>query len=135
MTRAGGGVTASILAAVLVLGGLRASDVRAESVTISPPSGTYTTTQAFDVALIVTGTEAAIVGGNVRLNGVDITALFGACAAPGTVASGGRTFRCPGVGGGVLGPGTHTLAVTVVLGGGSSVSRSVIWEVLAAVEP
>ena len=54
---------------------------------------------------------------------------------PGTLISGGQTFRCPNITGEFLGEDTHTLNVTLDLSDGSSVSDSVTWEVVGNTEP
>ena len=104
---------------------------------LSPASGTYSTTQNFDLSLIlkVSGDPVSVVGGSATLNGGDVTAALVGCIIPGTLVSGGNTFRCPGLSGAVLGIGTHTLAVTLDLSDGSSASDTVIWEVVGNTEP
>ncbi len=104
---------------------------------LSPASGTYLTTQNFDLSLIlkVTGPAVSVVGASATLNAGDVTAALVGCIIPGTLVSGGSTFRCPGLSGAFLGTGTHTLAVTLDLSDGSSVSNTVIWEVVGNTEP
>ncbi len=104
---------------------------------LSPASGTYSTTQNFDLSLIlkVSGDPVSVVGASATLNGADVTAALVGCIIPGTLVSGGSTFRCPGLRGAFLGTGTHTLEVTLDLSDGSSVSDTVIWEVVENTEP
>jgi hypothetical protein len=107
------------------------------TLTISPSSGKFVTTQHFDLTLIieVEGLPVAVVGGSAALDGSDVTGVIANCVKPGTLISGGLTFRCPGLTGGLLGTGTHTLDVTLDLSDGSSVSDSVTWEVKENTEP
>jgi len=103
--------------------------------TISPPSGEYVTTQGFDLTLIVDATGLSVVGGTATFDGADVTSFLVHCIIPGTLLSGGVTFRCPGLTGDALGVGMHTFSVTLDLENGSSVSDTVTWEVLGNTEP
>ena len=105
------------------------------SVTISPGSGVYVSTQHFDVTLIVDGLGVPISGGQFTVDQTDGNGFLAACAIPGTVLSGGQTFRCPGLTGAVLGPGTHDLRVTLIFLDGSSAAGHVSWEILPNTEP
>ena len=120
-----------------VLSDAEIADLAQGKFTISPASGTYSTTQNFDLNLIlkVTGPAVSVVGASATLNGADVTAALVGCIIPGTLVSGGSTFRCPGLSGAVLGTGTHTLAVTLDLSDGTSTSDTVIWEVVGNTEP
>ena len=107
------------------------------SLAISPPSGSYVTTQQFDLTLIVRveseGTTVA--GGSATFDGADVTANLASCLIPGTLVSGGWTFRCPGISVDSLGTGTHNLDVTLDLSDGSSVSDNVTWVVKENTDP
>lgn len=107
------------------------------SLTISPRFGTYVTTQGFDLTLIVKAQDPniSVIGGNATFDGVDVTGVLASCVIPGTLMSGGLTFRCPSLTGGSLGTGTHTLSVTLDLSDGSSVGDTVTWEVKENTEP
>jgi hypothetical protein len=105
------------------------------SLTISPPSGTYVTTQGFDITLILEASGLSMTGGSVTLDGSDVTSAFASRLVSGTLISGGKTFRCPKLSGGTLGTGTHTFDVTLDLSDGSSVNDSVTWEVKENTEP
>jgi hypothetical protein len=105
------------------------------SLTISPPSGDYVTTQGFDLTLIVEAPSLSVIGGSATLDGSDVMSALVSCVVPGTLVSGGQTFRCPGLTGGVFGTGTHTLDITLDLSDGSSVSDSVNWDVKENTEP
>lgn len=103
------------------------------SLTISPPSGDYVTTQAFDVTFIVKAPGLSLVGGDATIDGEHITIthfIFG------TLVSGsGVTIRYRGLTGAFLRTGIHTLSATVGLSDGSSVSDTVTWEVIENTEP
>ena len=85
------------------------------TLSLSPASGMYSTTQGFDLTLIVQASGLTVVGGSATFDGADVTAALVGCIIPGTLVSGGSTFRCPGLSGAVLGTGTHTLDVTLDL--------------------
>jgi len=122
---------------VTTLGGTATSATNfvVPSLTLSPPSGAYVTTQGFDLTLIVDAPGLSVVSGIATLNGADVTSAVGECIIPGTLLSGGVTFRCPGLTGGEFGPGTNSLTVTLDLDDASSVSDTVTWEVLENTEP
>lgn len=103
--------------------------------TISPPSGTYSSRQAFDIVLLADPQGRAITGGTATFNGLAVTGFLMSCLRPGTAAGGNVSFRCPNVGGPVTGPGTHSFVVRLQLSDGTLVQRSVIWNVLAVSEP
>jgi len=102
---------------------------------ISPASSTFITTQRVDLEFIVDAPGLSVTGGTATLDDVDILASLGSCIIPGTLLSGGQTFRCPNLTGDFLGEGTHTLSVTLDLSDGSSVSDNVTWEVVGNTEP
>ena len=105
------------------------------SLAFSPGPGRLVTTQRFDLVLIVGTGGATVVGGRATFDGADVTARLVACVVPGVLPAGGLTFSCPGLTGGALGAGTHTLAVTLNLSTGATVTGSVTWEVLSNREP
>jgi hypothetical protein len=121
---------------VVALGGTvhRLAPAVTATLTLSPPSGDYVTTQAFDLVLIVDG-GATITGGIATLNGADVSATLAGCLVPGALSAGGTTLRCPGLGGPRLGVATHTLSVTLTFAGGTSVTRSVTWRIVPNTEP
>ncbi len=104
------------------------SDV-VDSLTISPPSGDYVTKQRFDLVLIVANTDRSVSGMGIVLDGADVTDILGDSFISGTIASGGRTLRCPFFSVGMLNAGTHVLSVTIDLSDGSQVSDTVTWKV------
>ena len=103
--------------------------------TIFPESGNMATTFRFDIGLIVEAEEVSVVGGSATFDGSDVTGFLAGCLIPGTLVSGGQTFRCPGITGSFMGPGSHTLSVTLDLSDGSSVSDTVTWNVKENTEP
>lgn len=102
---------------------------------ISPPTGTYTSTQNFDIVLLADVQGRAFASGAVTFDGLDISAPFAACLRAGTAAAGVLSFRCPNIGGVATGPGTHTFVVRLVMGDGTVVQRTVTWNVVAVTEP
>ena len=103
---------------------------------ISPPSGDYITTQAFDITLIVVAqNSASAVVKEVILDGVDFGMAFEACAMGGSLdAAPGTTFRCP-LDAAKIGSGTHTFDVTVELSDGTTGTDSATWEIFQGNEP
>ena len=100
------------------------------SFSISPPSGNYVSTQAFDVVLLVNALGRTIVDTRATLDGADVTAALAHCVIAGTLLTGGVTARCPGVEGASFVPGTHTRCTSAGSGCcASSVSR--MWRVSA----
>jgi Domain of unknown function (DUF4394) len=103
--------------------------------TLSPPSGTYTSRQAFDLVLLADAQGRTVTGGTATFNGMSVTGLIVSCIRPGTAAGGVTSFRCANLGGPATGPGTHTFVVRLQLSDGTVVQRSVIWNVVAVTEP
>jgi hypothetical protein len=103
--------------------------------TISPPSGTYASTQSFDLVLLVTAPGRTITGGTITFDGADVGAALASCLVSGTLGSSGQSFRCPGVPVASLGTGTHTLTVTLTLDDGSIAKDKAVYVVTAATEP
>ena len=102
---------------------------------ISPPSGDYVTTQHFDLTLIVEAPGLSTVGISGTLDGSDVTGALAGCVIPGTIVSGGQTFKCSGLTGGLFGTGTHVLSVKLELSDGSFLNDTVIWEIIENTEP
>ncbi len=102
---------------------------------ISPPSGKYVTTQKFDLALIVETAGLSVVGGYAELDNTDVTSVLMKSVKPGTLVTGGMTFRMPDIHTGVLTPGCHMLEVGLDLSNGSRITDSVTWEVRENTEP
>jgi hypothetical protein len=117
-----------------------ASDVR---VVISPATGSYATTQQFDLELFVDAPGRTITGAVVTFDGVDVTGSLLGCLKLGfQVPSGGLAVRCPGLSGALLSAGVHTLAATLTFSGGGlagtvapSATASVTYTIVPTVEP
>ena len=103
--------------------------------TLSPPTGTYTSGQSFDLVLLADPQGRVVTSGTVVFNGIDVTGFIVGCIRPGAAAGGMQSFRCPGIGGPIVGPGTHTLQVQLIMNDGSLVQRSVTWTVVPVIEP
>ncbi len=103
--------------------------------TLSPPSGIYSSRQAFDIVLLVDPQGRTVTGGTATFNTIPVTGFLASCIRPGTAAGGIVSLRCPNVGGPATGPGTHTFVVRLQLSDGTLVQRSVMWTVLAVTEP
>ena len=95
--------------------------------TLSPPTGTYTSQQSFDLVLLAEPQGRTVTGGTVTFDGFDVTGFVVGCLRPGTGAGGVQSFRCADIGGPVIGPGTHTFQVQLVMNDGSVVQRTVTW--------
>jgi hypothetical protein len=102
-------------------------------VSIFPNSGVLTRVGAFDLILIVNAAGRTVVGATARLNGGDVTAAFLACVRPGTVLSGGQSFRCS-VPGGVLAPGRNFLSIILTLSDNTSIGATATYDVEASTE-
>jgi hypothetical protein len=105
------------------------------SLTLSPPTGTYTTRQSFDLVLLADPQGRAVAAGTASFNGQDVTPFLAACLRQGAGAAGLVSLRCADIGGPVVGAGTHTLQVRLVMSDGSAVQRSVTWTVIPITEP
>lgn len=108
--------------------------VATEGLLITPASTTLFQTGGFDLVLGLEGLTGAVVGGAVRLDGVDVTQAFLSCMQPGTSVSGGQTLRCP-IPGGLLSPGDHVLQVDITLSNLTRVRNAVKWTVQGNTEP
>jgi hypothetical protein len=107
----------------------------AAGLVISPASGRYASNQNFDLDILVFAPGKTVVGGQATVDGIDVTAALAHCIVPGTLVSGGFTLKCPGLHGGLLAPGPHTVGVSLDLSGGVTVSDTVIWNIDAATGP
>lgn len=103
--------------------------------TISPPTGTYTSRQNFDIVLLTDLQGRSLASGSITFNGLDVTGVIAACVRTGTTATGVLSLRCPNIGGPVTGAGTHTFVVRLNLNDGTLVQRTVTWNVVAVTEP
>lgn len=108
---------------------------KAIKLSISPPYSKYVTTQNFDLTLIFEAPDLTVVNISATLDGSDVTTSLLNCVKPGTIISGGQTFRCPAITGGFLGTGIHKFSVTFDLSDGSSLSEDVSWIIVENTEP
>ena len=100
---------------------------------ISPPAGTYFQTQRVDLLVAVPDPGRAVAA-SIRVDALDVTGLFFACAAFGRSGA-DATLRCPGVPVSILAPGAHTWTVRIDFNDGTNVVQSVRWIVRPATEP
>jgi hypothetical protein len=103
---------------------------------ISPPSGTYTSRQSFDLVLLLNARGRSIVDGSAQFNSLNALPYLASCVVFGTVSTNGMvSLRCPNFGGPLVGPGVHTMTVNLLLSNGETVSGSATWTILATSEP
>lgn len=103
--------------------------------TVSPPTGTYTSRQSFDIVMLADLQGRNLAGGSITFNGLDVTSVIASCVRTGTTTTGVVSLRCPNIGGPVTGAGTHTFVVRLNLNDGTLVQRTVTWNVVAVTEP
>lgn len=103
------------------------------TLTVSPPTGHYTSQQGFDLVALVEpgGSSPALLGAT--LDGRDVSGAFRSCVLAGTLLGAGQTFRCPGLSGALFGAGSNTLTITTSLVGGGQASQTVMLTVDAPV--
>jgi hypothetical protein len=120
----------------LAIGALAAAfPTPANLLSILPASGSFGSNQRFDLELVLAAPGRVVTGGQAILNGADVTAALAACVVPGTLVSGGTTFKCAGLGGPVFGVGTQTLQITLQLDDNSSHTSTVTYTIFAVVGP
>jgi hypothetical protein len=105
------------------------------SLAISPATGSLVTVQAFDLALVAGLGGRTVVGGHALLDGSDVTGPLVACFQVTPLLGGGIAALCPGLTGGLLGPGSHTFTVALDLDDGTTLGAISAWEVLDVTEP
>ncbi|MGH7267888.1 MAG: hypothetical protein ACREMB_23980, partial [Candidatus Rokuibacteriota bacterium] len=106
------------------------------SLTLGPPTGVYTVTSVIDLLLILHAPGRDAVGGQLVVDGVDVTASLGQCPlAIGALPPSGLTVRCPGVPAAVLGPGVHTIGARIDLSDGTALHQAVIWDIRSSLGP
>jgi hypothetical protein len=108
--------------------------IATQGLSIVPESGRLFRTGGFDLVIGAQNVPAAVTGGAVRLDGVDVTSAFLSCLIPGTITAGGQTFRCvfPR---NFLSPGDHVVQVELDLANGTSLRNAVRWTIVASTEP
>jgi hypothetical protein len=100
------------------------------TLTLSPASGVYADSQRMDLVILLRDTNGrGVTGGQVRLDGQDITEIAVTVFHPEPVA-GGVAFRSINVPMGILGLGVHIFEVTLSLSDGSQTSAAAVWNVL-----
>ena len=115
------------------IGAFEAPIAATRAVVISPPDGTYFQTQRVDLLVAVPDPGRAVAA-SIRVDALDVTGLFFACAAFGRSGA-DATLRCPGVPVSILAPGAHTWTVRIDFNDGTNVVQSVRWIVRPATEP
>lgn len=108
--------------------------VATAGLSITPGSTRLFRTGGFDLVLGIQGLQAALIGGQVLLDGANVTQAFLSCMIPGTIVGGGQTLRCP-IAGGLLTPGDHVLQVELNLSNQTRLRNAVRWTVVANTEP
>jgi len=113
----------------------------ANTLTISPASGSLIIPQRFDLALIAKTGGLSVAGiTSADVDGVNALWYFRSRAVPGLLASGaGETLRYKSFKGfldrkGLLVPGQHTLNVALRLSDGSTLSNSATWNIEDVIE-
>jgi hypothetical protein len=104
-------------------------------VTLSPPSGTYVSTEGFDLVIIVNAPGKAVVGGSATLDGADVLAPLTSCLQTDVLPNGSVAFRCPGLRAVMFGSGPHTFSVTLNFSDGSTATDSATWQIRTNTEP
>jgi hypothetical protein len=105
-----------------------AEPVSTLGVSIVPSTGRFSRKGAFDIVVDTAGLAAGLTGGQVTLDGADVTQAFLACVA-GAQGAEGSTFRCPAARG-FLPVGDHTLQVRLTLSDGTRVRNAVRWSIV-----
>ncbi len=101
--------------------------------TLAPESGRLFRTAGIDIVIALEGAPGAVTGGRITFDGVDATAYFLGCLRPGTIATGGQTFRCA-LPGNLLPAGDHTLQVDLQFGTQRR-RNAVRWTIVGNTEP
>lgn len=107
--------------------------VPVQGLTLTPATSRVFRTASLDIVIGASQVPGAVTGGQIRLDGADITASFLSCLVPGTQTA-GQTFRCP-VPRGLLTPGDHVLNVELNLSNQTRLRNAVRWTVVANAEP
>lgn len=99
--------------------------------TITPPTGILSSTQKFDLALILESNYFQLTGGRALLDGADVTGALLACTGIriGTTLPLGASVRCPGLSAWELGTGYHSFRVELYFADGTRLSDRVTWHV------
>jgi hypothetical protein len=108
-----------------------AEPVSIQGLSISPETGRLYRTGAFDIVVSLKDLAADPATARVKLNGVEVTSQFRACAVHARNAEAGDTFRCPAPRG-FLPPGDHVFQLELTLTGGTRVRNAVRWTIINA---
>ncbi len=108
--------------------------VATAGLTLAPGSGRFFRTGGFDIVIGIEGATGSLIGGRISFDGSDVTGYLLPCLRPGTIASGGQTFRCP-ISGGFLPPGDHVLQVELQFSNQSRMRNAVRWSLVNSSEP
>ncbi len=112
------------------------------NMTISPPTGRYITGQTFDMAIIISGTEATVESGFIRFgpqssaawDWLDVSEDLLPCLLEGelTDTPDSSVFLCRDISTDLAGPGRFGVLVSAVLSDGSTLNDLVTWEIREA---
>ena len=103
-------------------------------VQILPGSGTFSSRQTFDLVIMVETAGEPVTNTRVTVNGADVSSVLSS-AVPGTLPSGGVTFRFPGVPASILPVGTPVvLGVEATTASGKTARGLALWNAVATSE-
>lgn len=108
--------------------------VATAGLSMSPGTTSLLQSGQFDIVIAISTPAAAIVGGRLVYDGQDVTNVLIGCLRPGTLASGGATFRCP-LPRGLLSAGDHTFQVDLSFADQTRRRNAVRWTVVRNTEP
>lgn len=111
-----------------------AEPVASAGLGVSPGTTSLMQTAQFDIVIAINTPAAPIVSGRLVYDGQDVTGVLVGCLRPGTLASGGATFRCP-LPRGLLSPGDHTFQVDLSFADQTRRRNGVRWTVVRNTEP
>jgi hypothetical protein len=97
-------------------------------IVISPPTGTYVTSQVFDLVFIIEDPQH-VLGSRASLDGIDITSELNSCLVRGIAPPSDLTLRCPGFSPRSLAEGMHELSLALDYDDGSKEKSLARWNV------
>jgi hypothetical protein len=107
--------------------------VSTDGLVISPESGTVFQIGGFDLVIGLDATATPLTGGQVLLNGLDVTGGFVACLRPGALKQGGTTLSCT-VPRGLLTEGEQVVQVVLNFADNTTRRNAVRWTVAGAAQ-
>ena len=108
--------------------------VSTAGLTIAPSTARLFQRGGFDIVVgLQAPTGATLVGGSVKLDGLDVTTAFASCIQVGRIIAGGQTFRCAAPRG-FLSAGDHVLTVEFNLSNNTRVRNAVRWTIVASAD-